>query len=491
MLIQRAPVNGTKTTVAAEARAARPEPLDPALLRMGAVLILGAILAGLDATIVNVGIDAIARDLHGGLSAVQWVSTGYLLAISMVMPLSGWMTDRFGGTRMWMISVGLFVAGSALCGLAWSTSALIAFRVLQGIGGGMMQPIGQSIMAQAAGPSRIGRVMSILIIPVSFAPVIGPVLGGLIVADLDWRWMFYVNLPIGAIALLLASRVLPKDTPHTATRAPLDVLGLALLSPGLAALVYGFAAAGGAGGFGTGRVVAALTGAAALLTAYGAHALRRRVTPLVDLRLFARRGFAAATSNSFLLGASLYSSMLLLPLYDQQARHASAIEAGFFLAPQALGTALASFFAGRLSDRIGARGVVLAGIGLALTGTVVFTRLGTDPAGPLLILSLLVRGVGIGTIMAPGMAAVYGSVERHEAPRAAGALNVVNRVGGSIGTAVFALILQSRLGHHPANPAAAYGDTFAWALGLTALSIIPALFFSAKPRTPASREERT
>ncbi|TDD84084.1 DHA2 family efflux MFS transporter permease subunit [Actinomadura rubrisoli] len=460
--------------------AARPaERLDPALLKMSFVLVLGPILALLDTTIVTVGLDAVARDFHSPLSTLQWVSAGYLLSISMVMPLAGWASDRFGARAMWMTSVALFVAGSALCGLAWSAGSLILFRVLQGIGGGLIQPIGQSIVVRAAGPARLGRIFGITVLPLTFAPVLGPVAGGLIVERFDWRWMFLVNVPLGLVTLLLAARYIPSDGERKAEGNRLDVLGLALLSPGLAAVVYGFSEVGDAGGFGSSHVVLALTAGTVLLPAYGAHALRRRDRALIDLRLFARRGFAVATANSFLQGAALYSSMLLLPLYYQQVEHASALEAGLLLAPQALGTAVATFFAGRLADRMAARPLILTGIVLTLAGTVAFTQLGSDPAGWLLVLSLVVRGAGLGVVMAPGMATVYASVQPHETARAAGAVNTLNRVGGSLGTAILVVVLQRSLGHH-ADAAAAYGETFWWAVGLSALTLVPALFYPSR-----------
>jgi len=455
-----------------------PAPLDPMLLRLGGVLSLAAVLAGLDATIVSVGLDAVARDLGGPLATLQWVSTGYLLAISIVMPLSGWCADRFGGRTMWMAAVALFVAGSAFCGFAWSVPALIAFRVVQGIGGGMMQPIGQSILAQAAGPDQLGRIVGVLVIPVLFAPVVGPVLGGVIVQDLDWRWMFFVNVPVGLFTLLVAMRVVPKDRSGVRDREKLDWLGLSLLSPGLAAVVFGLSAIGDHGA-GSPVAIIPLTASVVLLGGYGVHAVLTQKTPLIDLRLFARRGFTAATTNAFLLGATVYGSMLVLPLYFQQVEHRGAIEAGLSLAPQALGAAAISYFAGRLTDRIGPRGVILVGITLSLIGTAPLMFLGSGLPGWTTLIALAVRGTGIGATMAPGMATVYGSVERHQVPRAASALNVMNRVGGSIGTAVLALILQAQLGHHPSNPAAAYGVTFAWALGLSVLPLAPALAFPA------------
>src|SRR5689334_13493371 len=212
--------------------------IDRALARLAAVVVLGTIMSILDTTIVNVAIETLGRDLHASLTSIQWVSTGYLLALATVIPLTGWTMERFGAKRAWMTSVVLFLAGSTLCGLAWSTGSLIAFRVLQGFGGGMIMPIGQAILAQAAGPQRMGRVMSVIGVPTLLGPILGPVIGGLIVDNFSWRWIFFVNLPVGAVALILAARTLPAADAGR-TRPRLDVPGLLLLSPGLAALVYG------------------------------------------------------------------------------------------------------------------------------------------------------------------------------------------------------------------------------------------------------------
>ncbi|MEU1625889.1 MDR family MFS transporter [Streptomyces sp. NPDC020096] len=448
---------------------ADPTRVDAAVWRLAAVLLLGPILALLDTTIVSVGLDSVARDLGSPLTTVQWVSTGYLLAVALVMPLTSWATERFGGKAVWMTSIALFTAGSALCGAAWSAPALIAFRVLQGIGGGMIQPVGQSMLAQAAGPRRLSRVIGVTVLPITLAPAAGPVLGGLIVQNLDWRWMFYVNVPIGIVTLLLAARVLPT-TSRSDQRTPLDVRGLALLSPGLAALMYGCAQ----------QRWGVLLAGAALTAVYVGYALRTRGrTPLIDLRLFARRGFAAATASSFILGGSLYSAMLLLPLYFQQVRGADAMDAGLYLAPQAIGTAAVSLLAGRLGDRHGPRPLMLAGLTLALAGTVPFALLGHGPADWLLTTALLVRGAGLGLAMVPGMSAVYASVSRDEAPRAAGTVNVLNRMGGSLGTAALTVVLQHQL-TGAASPAAAYGYAFTWALALSALAFVPALYYPAR-----------
>ena len=452
-----------------------PPPIDAALWRLAAVLLLGPVLALLDTTIVSVGLHAVATELGGPLTALQWVSTGYLLAVALVMPLTGWASERFGGRTVWMASIALFTGGSALCGLAWSVPALIAFRVLQGLGGGMIQPVGQSMLAQAAGPGRLGRVIAVSVVPVTLAPVLGPLIGGVIVQHLDWRWMFYVNVPVGLITLLLAARVLPRVPRLPARPGRLDFTGFLLLAPGLAGLVYGCAQQSGL----------PLCAGVVLLACYGGHALRRGRdgVPLIDLRMFARRGFAAATASSFLLGGSLYSAMLLLPLYFQQVRGADAMEAGLMLAPQAVGTAVVSLLTGRISDRVGPRPLMLGGLVLALVGTVPLALLrgGHGPAAWLLTSTLVVRGAGLGLAMVPGMSAVFASVSRDETPQAAGTVNVLNRLGGSLGTAVLTAVLQRGLASHAA-PASAFGQAFLWALGLSCLAFVPAWFYPAVVR---------
>src|SRR5436305_13611131 len=160
------------------------------------VVVLGVVMSILATTIVNVALDTLSRDLHSPLSTIQWVSAGYLLALAMVIPLTGWLSERFGSRRIWMLSVAVFGIGSALCGLAWSAGSLIFFRVLQGFGGGMIMPVGMSLLAQTAGPTRVGRVMSVVGVPMLLGPILGPVIGGLIVSNVSWRWIFYVNVPI-------------------------------------------------------------------------------------------------------------------------------------------------------------------------------------------------------------------------------------------------------------------------------------------------------
>src|SRR5882757_5792407 len=189
------------------------EGLDRALLAVAGVVVLGAIMSILDTTVVNVAINTLSRDFDTSLSTIQWIVTGYTLALATVIPLTGWGADRFGTKRLYMLSIGLFIAGSALSGAAWSAESLIVFRVLQGLGGGMLMPAGMTILTRAAGPQRVGRVMAIIGVPMMLGPILGPILGGWLVDSASWRWIFFINVPIGAAALIMSLRILPRDVP--------------------------------------------------------------------------------------------------------------------------------------------------------------------------------------------------------------------------------------------------------------------------------------
>jgi EmrB/QacA subfamily drug resistance transporter len=468
--------------------------LDREILVLGAVVVIGTIMAILDATIVNVAIPTLGHDFHTSIATIQWVMTGYLLAFASVIPLTGWATERFGTKRVWMGALLLFVAGSAAAGAAWSIDSLIAFRVLQGLGGGLIMPVGQTILARAAGPERFGRVMSVIGIPMLLAPVFGPVIGGAIVDQVSWRLIFFVNLPVGAVALTLASVLLPDTAPQHGRR--LDLRGLALLSPGLAVFVYGMSEVANAGGLGSARALAGLGASVALVALFVSHALRHGSQALVDVSLFAQRGFAAAAGANLLIGIALFGALILLPLYYQLVRGESPLSTGLLLVPQGLGAALAMPIAGRLTDELGARIVVPAGIALALAGTAVYTQVGASTSYVLLAAALFVIGLGLGSTIMPSMAVAYQSVSREAIAQATSAINVIQRIAGSVGTALLAVVLQraiaagssldggigglaslSPAGREHAAPALAqaFGTAFWVAFALLGASLVPAL----------------
>ncbi|CAO5243173.1 MDR family MFS transporter [Frankia sp. AgKG'84/4] len=473
----------TSQTSAPDLAAAERAPLDRALVRLALVLLAGAVVVQLDATIVSVALDTLAGVFRVDIPTIQWVTTAYLLALAVVIPLSGWSVERYGGRRMWLVALGLFLVGSALCGLAWSAGSLIAFRVVQGLGGGLLLPLMQTILVQAAGPQRIGRLMAAVSVPALLTPVLGPVLGGVIVDSVSWRWIFLINVPVCAVAFVLAWRSLPATT--VAGRQRLDAVGFALLSPGLAAVVYGFAEAGRRGEFASAAALVPMAAGVVLLVAFGVHALRVKEVPLIDLRLFRSAPFRGSAGLMFLFGISLFGAMFLLPLYEQQVRGRSAIEAGLLLAPQGLGMMIAMIVLGRVADRVSPRMTVLAGLGLSVLGSVAYTQVGARTSELLLGASLLVRGLGLAAAMVPVMSAAYSGLSPAQIPRATTAVRIFQQVGASLGTAVLAVVLSGRMraATDSVARAHAYAVSFWWTFGFTVVAI-PLIFLL--PHQPAS-----
>ena len=449
------------------------------------VVMLGAVMTILDTTIVNVALATLGRELHSTVDQVQWVVTGYLLALAAVIPITGWAGRRFGAKQVYIASLVLFTVGSALCGLATSLPELIVFRVLQGIGGGMVMPIGMQMMAEAAGPKRIGRVMSLIAVPMMLAPILGPTVGGVLIQNISWRWIFYVNVPIGVIAVISALRTLPWVKPGDAGR--LDFRGLVLMSGGATLLTYGLAEIGSTGTFSSFKVIGPIVGGLALVALFVVFALRVP-RPLLDVRLYRRPTFSTASVAMFALAAALFGGMILLPLYWQEIRHESVIDAGLLMAPQGLGAAIAMPLAGKLSDRHGGGPIALLGVLITTLFTIPFGLIGAHTSIVYLSVIMLLRGTGIGFGMMPAMTAAFASLERSELSDATPQLNVLQRIGGSIGTAVLAVVLERGLvqAHTLSAAAAAYGTAF-WASAiLAAIAIVPSILLLRAER--AARE---
>lgn len=441
-------------------------PRDRRLTAVATVVVLGAILSILDTTVVNVAIETLGRELDAPLATIQWISTGYMLALATVIPVTGWAADRYGARRLFLVASALFAAASALAGAAWSAESLIAFRVLQGLGGGMILPAGMTLIAQTAGPQRVARTMSAVGIPLLLAPVAGPLLGGWLVEAVSWRWIFLVNVPAGALVVAVGARLLPHDPPPQPSQ-PLDGRGLALLSPGLVALVYGLAQVED----GAVALVPIALGIA-LVAAFAVHALRVR-DPLLDLRLLRTREVAASALTLLLLGAAFLGTLFLLPLYLQLVRGESALQTGVLLIPQGVGAAAAMSVAGRLADRAGASRVVLAGLVPFALALAALTRLGADTSYAALSAVLLLFGLGMGATMMPAMAAAYRPLARAQAARATALLTVVQRAGSSLGVALVALALSGA-----GDGADAFADAFRWPLALVLCAFPPAALLS-------------
>jgi EmrB/QacA subfamily drug resistance transporter len=484
------------------AQAAQPEGLDRETLIVAGVVMLGAVMSILDTTVVNVAIDHLAVAFHSSLTEIQWVITGYTLALATVIPVSGWAADRFGTKRIYMSSLVLFTLGSVLSGLAWSAGSLIFFRVLQGFGGGMIMPAVMTILTKKAGPHRMGRVMGVLGVPMLIAPILGPILGGWLVDNASWRWIFFINVPIGIVAFILALIVLDRDQPQPAHR--LDWIGMLLLSPGLAVFIFGLAESS-TYGFGSVRSWGPTLLGVVLIAAWFLHSWRTP-NPLIDLRTFAHTRAGAAAGTFLLFAISVFGTMLLVPLYYQTVRGASALQAGLLLAPGGLGAMLMMPLSGKLTDRYGPTWLPATGLPFVAVGLIPFVFVGAHTSYVLLSAGNFVQGLGMGLAMMPNMTAAMQAVPAAAIARTSTAMNIIRQGGASIGTAVLSVILASAitsnlsgivgshvsssgsgglatLQHLPASAHAAiakpladaFGSTFQWALVLILVALIPAV----------------
>ncbi|MHB8533569.1 MAG: DHA2 family efflux MFS transporter permease subunit, partial [Solirubrobacteraceae bacterium] len=435
------------------------------------VVILGMIMSILDTTIVNVALDRLSTDLHSSISEVQWVVTGYLLALAAVMPVTGWAARRWGAKRVYLVSLVLFTLGSVACGLSNSLVALVVFRVLQGVGGGMIMPLAQLIMAQVAGPRRMGRVMGVVSMPAMLAPIFGPVIGGLILQNLHWSWIFFVNAPIGVLALVLGWRMLPETDSGEA--GPLDRLGLVLLPAGAATGIYGVSRIGTGAAIGSAGVLVPIVVGTVMSGLFVLHALRIE-RPLLDVRLYANRVFAGASLTTFGLGAALFGAMILVPLYYQRVRGYNVIDTGLLNGPQGLGALVAMPIAGRLTERLGGGRVALAGVLVLSLSTLPLAFVGAHTPVLLISLVLVVRGLSIGFSFMPAMTAAFSVMRPDQLSDATPQLNVVMRLGSAIGVAVLAVVLQraSVHAHSAVSLGHAFADTYWWGLGIAVLSLL-------------------
>jgi EmrB/QacA subfamily drug resistance transporter len=466
------------------------EAIDPATRRLIWVLVAGGMAPVLDTTIVNVALPALGRALHVSVATSQWTITGYLLAMGMAMPAAQWLSGRFGNKRVWLWSLGVFLAGSMLAGAAWSMGSLIVFRLVQGAAAGVMLPLLTTMLVQAAGSKRLGRMMAIASMLVVVVPIFGPVVGGAIVTHLGWRWVFYVNPPICLAAMWLAWRWLPPDAPSREVR-PLDIGGLALLSPGLALIIYGLSEAAGPSGFAAVKAWAPLAGGLVLTAAFTVHALHTG-TPLINVRLLRIRSYAASLGVLFLAGLSVYGPLLLISLFYQDVQGKSAVIAGLLLAPQGIGSLVPRGIAGKLTDRIGPRPVVIAGLVLTAAGTLAFAWAGPATSEWLLAASLFVRGAGLAAVTIAVMAGAFRDIPPGDVPDASSTTRIIQQVGGSFGSAILALVLARALtSHHAVTPAAlalAFNTAFWWAIVFTVLALIPAVLLPAVKTPPAGQD---
>ncbi|MGD1169821.1 DHA2 family efflux MFS transporter permease subunit [Mycobacterium seoulense] len=421
-----------------------PDKLDAGLLRISGVCILATVMAIVDVTVVSVAQRTFIDQFASSQAVVAWTMTGYTLALATVIPITGWAADRFGTKRLFIGSVLAFTLGSLLCALAANILQLIAFRVIQGVGGGMLLPLSFMILTREAGPRRLGRLMSILSIPMLLAPIGGPILGGWLIDASSWRWIFLINLPIGLLTIALAGIIFPRDLP--ARSETFDLVGVLLLSPGLATFLFAVSSIPHCGTVADRRVLIPAGIGLALIAGFVAHAWRRADHPLIDLRLFGNPVLTHANVTMLVFAAAFFGAGLLLPSYFQQVLHQTPMQAGLRMIPQGLGAMLTMRLTGPLVDRQGPGKIVLVGIALITAGLGTFTVGVARQADyfPTLLIGLAIMGLGVGCTMMPLSVASVQALSLHQIARGTTLMSVSHQVGGSMGTALMSMILTNQ-----------------------------------------------
>src|SRR5580658_9484925 len=461
--------------------------LTPEVRRAVLALIIGGIAAILDTTIVTIALHTLVIKLHSTVGTIQWVSTAYLLALAVAIPVTGWAEARWGGKRAWLAALLVFVVGSVLCAVSWNDTSLIAFRVLQGFGAGLIFPLMQTLAVRAAGGRASSNLIAAVSLPLALGPVLGPVIGGVILNWLSWRWLFLINVPVIAVGLVLAHRFLPADRPaRGAPRARLDLTGLVLLAGALAGILLGLSDLSQDGGIDHASVLGPLLAGLVVLAVFAWWALRRgERKPVVDIRLLSVRSLGSASAVLFTAGAAMYAGIFLLPLYYQQLRGETVLAAALLLIPQGVGSLVSRFVVGKLVGRFGASTVTIATFLLAALATVPFAFAGPNTNLWWLGAVLLVRGFGIGAVLIPPMSVAYNDIRPADIPHATMNTRIAQQVGASFGVAIVAVVLQSLLAH---GAVGAFHAAFWWAVGITIAAFIPALGLPAarSPEIPAA-----
>ncbi|MEG6566493.1 MDR family MFS transporter [Thermoanaerobacterium saccharolyticum] len=462
------------------------EKIDPVVIRVAIVLVVGALAPLFDSTMVNVAIHTIASDMKAAISTIQWVTTGYILAMGLVIPISGWATKRFGCKRSYILSLVLFLIGSVFSMLSWNIGSLIVFRVVQGVGAGLMMPVMQTELVQVSGGRNLGQTMSIVSVPALLGPILGPVLGGIIVSSFGWRAIFWVNIPICIVTIPLSVWGLPTDK-FLEKKASLDVFGLLLLSPAFALLIYAITQIATHGGLNSSAVYNPLIIGIVLMALYIVYALNAKLEPALDVRLFKSVNFSISNILLTLQGIITNGALLMIPLYYQDVRGISALSAGLWMLPQGIGMLLTRGWAGKAADRNGSRNIVLISLVAVTIGTLPFAFAGTDTNYILLATALLIRGTGLGGLFIAIMTSALTGLQKEQIPHASIATRIFNTIGGAFGSAILATVAQQQMAGHADSDlhaiAHAFNISFWWAIGFTIVAVIPTLFLTMHIKT--------
>ncbi|MBH8607791.1 MDR family MFS transporter [Thermoactinomyces sp. CICC 10521] len=446
---------------------------------------LGAIAPMLDSTMVNIAVDQLSKEFNTTLDTIQWAITGYVLALAMAVPLSGWLMNKFNGKKIYIGTVIAFGVTSVLAGISWDISSFIFLRILQGFSAGIITPLMSTLLVKTAGPENLGKVMAIVSTPMIFGPILGPVIGGLIVQGASWQWIFFINVFIVLIAAPLMMRTIPEFEPFNRD-SKLDVFGMINLSLMSAALIYGITKAADHASFNNGETIRWMGIGLVLAAIYLGYNRIRKNQTVLPMNLFAHKSFLASSIGLFLANIAVMGPMLILPLFFQNFRYFTAIEAALALIPQGLGMLVTRPFIGKMIDKVGAKYVVMVSLVLSLIGSVPLIFI-TDQTSMIWIsVVLFIRGTSFGGIMLPLTSDAYTGLDSRQLPEAGVGINIIENLGSSFGSAVIATVVATVVqGSQPtiANGLKGYHAGFLVSAMILAIIFIPGLFLTNKKRS--------
>jgi len=444
--------------------------MDPAVMLLAWTVLIGMIPVTLDTTITNIALHTLSVDLKVGLSTVQWVTTAYLLAMAVAVPVTGWLERRFSGKTVWLVALAAFLVGSVGSATSWDAVSLIVWRAVQGAAAGIIIPLMTTLLMRAVGKDSIGKMMALLGLPALVVPMLGPVLGGAILSGASWRWMFWINVPLCLVGIAMAAHFLKPTERHE--HEPLDVFGLVLAGAGTASVLYGFAQAGSAGHIIKATVLVPLVIGLVLLGAFVWWTLQKTTHPVIDLHLFRIGSFTAACITVVLVGFSLNSGTMVMPLFLQQVHGSTVLVAGFIMLTQGLGSLATRSFVGILTDKIGARWVVVVCSIVAAGATVPFAFMGTSASWWVMCIWLFIRGAGLSGLLIPAMSVAFLDVPPQQTASSTIITRTLQQVGGAFGVAIVAVAISWAASRTVLTTA--YHGAFWVVIGFTALTCLSA-----------------
>ncbi|MCM2583022.1 MDR family MFS transporter [Bacillus stercoris] len=456
--------------------------LSKEILSAAWAIALGAIAPMLDSTMVNIAIDKLNKDFSTTLDTIQWSITGYVLALAIAVPVSGWLMNKFNGKKILIGAVIAFGVTSVFAGVSWNISSFILFRLLQGFSAGIITPLMSTLLVKTAGREHIGKVMAIVSTPMILGPILGPVIGGFIVQATSWHWIFFINVFIVLIAAPLMMKTLPDFEPFN-KNSKLDIFGIINLSLMSAAMIYGITKAADHASFNNSETILWAGIGLALAVIYIVYNRIRKYQTVLPINLFAHKNFLASSVGLLLANIAVMGPMLILPLFFQNFRHFTAIEAALALIPQGVGMLVTRPMIGKMIDRIGAKYVVMASLVLWLIGSIPLIFI-TDKTSMIWIsIILFIRGTSFGGIMLPLTSDAYTGLGSKQLPEAGVGIHIIENLGSSFGTAVIATVVATVMqGLQPtiANGLKGYHAGFLVSTIVLAVIFIPSLFLTHK-----------